>query len=86
MQDVRDVVGALDWIDVAAVRRRELGHVISVSVLAVPRTGDADLLDRVEEAVERICALDWKLQDVVVAVVRELEGAPDDVLVRPRVD
>jgi cation diffusion facilitator family transporter len=82
--EVRDVVAGLDWIEVAAVRMRELGHVISVSVLAVPRVADTDLLDRVEDAVERICALDWKLQDVVVAVVRELEDAPDDVLVRPR--
>ena len=30
-----------------------------------------------------ICELDWKLQDVVVAVVRELDDAPEDVLVRP---
>lgn len=79
--EVRDVVAGLDWIDVAAVRMRELGHVISVSVIAVPRDEHA-LLERVEDAVERICALDWKLQDVVVAVAREIENAPDDVLVR----
>lgn len=82
---VREVVAGLDWIEVAAVRMRELGHVISVSVLAVPRCSDAELLDRVEDAVQRICALDWKLQDVVVAVVRELEDAPEEVLVRPGV-
>jgi divalent metal cation (Fe/Co/Zn/Cd) transporter len=78
---VRELVAQLDWIDVAAVRMRELGHVLSVSVLAVP-VDDHDLLGRVEDAVERICELDWKLQDVVVSVVRELEDAPDDVLVR----
>jgi hypothetical protein len=50
-------------------------------VLAVPRD-ENDLLDRVEDAVTRICALDWKMQDVVVSVVREIEGAPEDVLVR----
>jgi hypothetical protein len=80
---VRATVAELDWIEVAAVRMRELGHVISVSVLAVPRE-EVAVLGRVEEAVERICALDWKLQDVVVAVVAELENAPEDVLVRPR--
>ena len=69
-------------IEVAAVRMRELGHVISVSVLAVPRT-EEHVLDRVEDAVRRICELDWKRQDVVVAVVRELDDAPEDVLVRP---
>ena len=78
---VREVVAELDWVEVAAVRMRELGHVFSVSVLAVP-VDEHGLLGRVEDAVERICALDWKLQDVVVAVVRELEDAPDDVLVR----
>jgi cation diffusion facilitator family transporter len=77
---VHDVVAELDWIDVAAVRMRELGHVISVSVLVVPRD-EASLLRRVEETIEQIRALDWKLQDVVVAVVADLDDAPDDVLV-----
>ncbi|MBE2315617.1 cation transporter [Solirubrobacter sp. CPCC 204708] len=82
---VHEVVGSLDWVEVAAVRMRELGHVISVSVLAVPRApDDPGLLDHVEDAVQRICTLDWKLQDVVVAVVRELDEAPEDILVRPR--
>jgi divalent metal cation (Fe/Co/Zn/Cd) transporter len=83
VEQVRETVAELDWIREAAVRMRELGHLLSVEVLAVPRD-DADLLDRVEDAVERIQALDWKLQDVVVAVVRELEDAPDEVMVRPR--
>jgi divalent metal cation (Fe/Co/Zn/Cd) transporter len=83
VDQVRETVAELDWIREAAVRMRELGHLLSVEVLAVPRD-DADLLDRVEDAVERIKSLDWKLQDVVVAVVRELEGAPDEVVVRPR--
>ncbi len=48
--EVRELVAGLDWVDVAAVRMRELGHVISVSVLAVPRDQEA-LLDRVEDAV-----------------------------------
>jgi divalent metal cation (Fe/Co/Zn/Cd) transporter len=83
VEQVRETVAELDWIREAAVRMRELGHLLSVEVLAVPRD-DADLLDHVEDAVERIQALDWKLQDVVVAVVRELEDAPDEVMVRPR--
>jgi cation diffusion facilitator family transporter len=77
---VRGVVEELDWVDVAAVRMRELGHVISVSVLVVPNDETA-LLERVEDAVKRICEIDWKLQDVVMAVVGELEDAPEDVLV-----
>ena len=65
------------------MRMRDLGHVIGVNVLVVP-TVESVLLDRVEDAVERIGALDWKLQDVVVAVVREIEDAPEDVLVVTR--
>jgi hypothetical protein len=80
--EVRDRVAELDWVEEAAVRMRELGHVLAVEVLAVPRDG-ADPLDRVEDAVTQIRGLDWKLQDVVVSVVRELDGAPEDVLVRP---
>jgi divalent metal cation (Fe/Co/Zn/Cd) transporter len=79
--EVREIVERLDWVEEAAVRTRELGHVFSVEVLAVPRD-EHDLLDRVEDAVERLSALDWKVQDVVVAAVRELEGAPGEVLVR----
>jgi hypothetical protein len=49
----------------------------------VPRD-DADLPHRAEDAMRRIGALDWKLSDVVVAIVRELEDAPPDVVVEPR--
>jgi divalent metal cation (Fe/Co/Zn/Cd) transporter len=78
--EVRATVAELPWVREAAVRMRELGHVFSVEVLAVPRD-EHDLLDRVEDAVERIATLDWKLGDVVVAVVRDLDGAPPEVVV-----
>jgi divalent metal cation (Fe/Co/Zn/Cd) transporter len=77
---VRETVAELDWVREAAVRMREMGHVLSAEVLVVPHSEDA-LLDRVEHAAERIAALDWKLQDVVVAVVRDLDGAPPEVMV-----
>jgi cation diffusion facilitator family transporter len=83
VDDVREAVAALPWVREAAVRTRELGHVFSVEVLAVPYDED-DLLQHVEDAVDRIGALDWKLGDVVVAVVRDLEGAPADVVVSAR--
>ena len=80
---VRSAVEELDWVQEAAVRMRELGHIFSVEVLVVPVDED-DLLERVEDAVAAIRDLDWKLQDVVVAPVRELEGAPQEVLVGRR--
>jgi hypothetical protein len=67
----------------AAVRMRELGHIFSVEVLVIPVDQD-DLLDRVEDGVAQIRELDWKLQDVVISPVRELEGAPPDLLVQRR--
>lgn len=78
---VREVVSEASWIREAAVRMRDTGHVFCVEVLAVPADED-DLLARCEALRERIVGLDWKLQDVAVAAVAELEGAPDDVLVR----
>jgi divalent metal cation (Fe/Co/Zn/Cd) transporter len=77
---VRETVASLDWVENAAVRMREMGHVLSAEVLVVPRSEDT-LLDRVEDAAERIAALDWKVQDVVVAVVRDLDGVPPEVMV-----
>lgn len=78
--EVRDTVAGLDWVEEAAVRMRELGHILAVEVIAVPHD-ETNLVDRVEDAVRRIGSLDWKLQDVVVSVVRELDDAPEDVLV-----
>jgi divalent metal cation (Fe/Co/Zn/Cd) transporter len=77
--EVRRVVAGMDWVQEAAVRMRELGHIFSVEVLVVP-VDQVDLLDRVAQ----IRDLDWKLQDVVISPVRELAGAPDEVLVQPR--
>jgi cation diffusion facilitator family transporter len=81
--EVRQVLEELDWVDVAAVRMREEGHVLGVEIIAVPHD-EADLLDHVEAAIERIVELDWKMQDVVVSVVRELRDAPEELLVRSR--
>ena len=49
----------------------------------VPVDGE-HLVDRVEDTVAQIRAIDWKLQDVVVSPVREIDGAPDAVLVGGR--
>ena len=77
---VRTVAGAA-WIEEAAVRMRDTGHVFNVEVLAVPRDAEADLLGDVEDLIAALRGIDWKVQDVVVSVVRELENAPEDVLV-----
>ena len=80
---VRRCVGGWDWIEAAAIRMRESGHLLSVEVLAVP-THEPGVLDRVERAVDELRDLDWKVCDVVVSVVRELENVPPELVVRPR--
>lgn len=80
--DILKTVAETDWIDEAAVRMRDTGHVFNVEVLAVPGDHDGDMLGPVEDLTNRIRDVDWKVQDVVVAVVRELDDAPGDVLVR----
>jgi len=82
-EEVRRTVASAGWIEEAAVRMRDTGHVFNVEVLAVPREADGDLLGRVEQLTSELRDVDWKVQDVVVAVVRDLEGAPEDILIRP---
>lgn len=79
---VRRCVGSWDWIEAAAVRMRESGHLLSVEVLAVPRSDDG-VVDRVEESITALREIDWKLRDVVVSPVRSLEDVPPELLVRP---
>jgi divalent metal cation (Fe/Co/Zn/Cd) transporter len=79
--DIRRAVADAPWIKEAAIRLRDTGHVFNVEVLAVPADGTDDPIDRAEELTSQLRDVDWKVQDVVVAVVRELEDAPADVTV-----
>ena len=60
------VLRELDWVQDAHVRLREEGHVLAGEAHVVPRD-DADLTRRLEDAADRLLALDWRLHDVVVA-------------------
>lgn len=79
---VRKEVAAASWVKEAAVRLREEGHMITGEVLVVPKSAH-QLLPRIEELDRRLRELSWQMKDVVVAPVREIEGAPDGLLVRP---
>lgn len=67
------------WVRAAGVRVRDQGHVLHAEVFVVP-TADVtvELLDRLAHDVR---ALDWKLDDVVVAPVR---AVPSGVRTHPR--
>ena len=68
---LRDELEDLDWVRKARVRVREQGHVFEVEAFVVP-TADGWGLDELDEARERLLALDWKIHDVVLSPVSEL--------------
>jgi cation diffusion facilitator family transporter len=79
-------VNECDWVARGAVRLREEGHVFTGEVMVVPDedalSQDAQLLDRIEELADRLLDLEWKVHDIVVVPVREIDipspGAPHD--------
>jgi divalent metal cation (Fe/Co/Zn/Cd) transporter len=75
LQIEREVV-ELAWVSEAVVRMRELGQVFGVGVFVVPAS-DEGIPDRVEETIERLTALDWKVHDVAVTVVRSIDDVPE---------
>ncbi|MGH2957817.1 MAG: cation diffusion facilitator family transporter [Solirubrobacterales bacterium] len=77
--DVKSEVQKTGWIDEAAVRLREQGHLIGGDVFVVPKDAK-QLPDRTEELIARIHDLDWRLRDITVAVVRSLSDVPEDLL------
>lgn len=67
-----DYARSLDWVLDAGARVRDEGHVFHTEMFVVPREGAAQSPARLRELAEGIVDLDWKLEDVVVAVVDEL--------------
>jgi divalent metal cation (Fe/Co/Zn/Cd) transporter len=61
----------LDWVEAAAVRLREDGHLFSGEAFVVPRD-DRDLIERINAAAKQACASDWRLRELVITPVRHL--------------
>jgi cation diffusion facilitator family transporter len=80
---VKDEVAKTAWVDQAAVRLREAGHLISGDVFVVP-SGDKELPRRTEELLGRLHGLDWRVQDVTLTVVRSLTDVPEGLLADKR--
>jgi cation diffusion facilitator family transporter len=80
------LVNECDWVSRGAVRLREEGHVFTGEVMVVPETealsGGADLLARLDELADRLLDLEWKVHDIVVVPVKEIDipspGVPED--------
>ncbi|HEV2755206.1 MAG TPA: cation diffusion facilitator family transporter [Actinomycetota bacterium] len=62
----------LSWVRDAQVRLRDEGHVFFGEVFVVPRDGER-LTERLGEARETLLRLDWRIHDLVLMPVAELE-------------
>ena len=69
---LRDAAEQLPWVKKAAVRIRERGHVIAGEVFLVPRT-DQDLVRRVEDAMETLSKVDWRIYTLTLMPISELD-------------
>ena len=59
------------WARDAASRVRDEGHVFHVEAYVVPKRRRVDVED-IDRAIEDVVALDWRVQDVAIAVMGEL--------------
>jgi cation diffusion facilitator family transporter len=77
VERMNEVVNACDWVEEGAVRLREEGHVFTGEVLVVPRAGAvsdaADLVDKLDGLVDELVSLEWKVYDIVVVPVKEID-------------
>lgn len=69
---VDGVLADLPWAATAGSRIRDQGHVFHVEGFVVPHNATVVGLDDLERARVAIGQLDWRLQDVVITLVREL--------------
>jgi cation diffusion facilitator family transporter len=77
VEQMNRVVNECDWVEEGAVRLREEGHVFTGEVLVVPREapalGAGDLVERLKELADELLQLEWKLYDIVVVPVKEID-------------
>ena len=80
-REVDEVLQGLAWISDSRSRVRDQGHVFHVEAFVRP-IGDAPTIDQLEDAVDAVRSLDWKMHDVVLMPVRDLP----DTIPDPRAD
>jgi cation diffusion facilitator family transporter len=69
---VEQRLAAVPWVAQAGARVRDEGHVFHVEAFVVPRPGQSPDLAALTEVREAVVALDWKVQDLVLAPVERL--------------
>jgi cation diffusion facilitator family transporter len=71
---VENELRSLSWIKGVRVRMREEGHVFYGDAVVI--TNDStNLVTRIEEATERVMALDWRIYDFLISPCNSLEEA-----------
>lgn len=71
VDDLREALLELDWVEDANVRIRNLGRVFHAEGYVVPRAGSVDV-EALDEATTMCRDLDWTLRDVSIVPVSEL--------------
>jgi cation diffusion facilitator family transporter len=72
VDEIEEKIQGLDWVEQGAVRLREEGHVFTGEVLVVPRTEER-LMERLAELSEELLEMSWKLYDLVVVPMKEID-------------
>jgi divalent metal cation (Fe/Co/Zn/Cd) transporter len=70
--EVEDYLRRLGWVAEAGCRVRDEGHVFHIEAFVVPAGRKLPSLRQVDAAREGCIAIDWKVQDIVIALVPEL--------------
>jgi cation diffusion facilitator family transporter len=69
---IKNELMLMDWVKDAEVRLREEGHVFVGEAFVVP-VDNEDLVNRLERANEHLLGLDWRMHELVIALVREID-------------
>jgi cation diffusion facilitator family transporter len=70
--EIAKLLRNLDWVEDAAVRMRDEGHIFIGEAFVVPEAGTPNLPALLEQASESARALDWRVQDLVIMPVQKL--------------
>jgi len=69
---IKNELMLMDWVKDAEVRLREEGHVFVGEAFVVP-VDNQDLVIRLERANQQLLDLDWRLHELVIAPVHEID-------------
>ncbi len=77
VDQVKQVLEGQDWVKKAEVRLREDGHVFFGEGFIVPQHTD-HLLSHINQGVEAVYQLDWKIHDFHITIVDQLPEQPKE--------